>query len=172
MTVPKRQGAMARPPGVARSLSVVLGLALAATSACQTGSSDEKACTEIGCLDGLSVSFVHEAWKQGRYRFEIDLDDMSVVCRTELPLAVNTEGSCSDERVLLELSGAALPADQHAITGLTVMGGLHPRAVSIMVIFDHEEVGTVSLSPEYARVAPNGEECGPVCLQANATFAF
>jgi hypothetical protein len=47
----------------------------------------------------------------------------------------------------------------------------HPRQVDVTVTRDGRAIGSSHLEPHYERVAPNGEECGPICFQTNATIA-
>jgi hypothetical protein len=46
-----------------------------------------QACTLIGCADGLAVALESGSeWPDGTYRFEIQADDVHVMCRASLPV--------------------------------------------------------------------------------------
>jgi hypothetical protein len=51
------------------------------------GSEPPQACTLIGCADGLAVALESGSeWPDGTYRFEIQVDDVHVICRASLPV--------------------------------------------------------------------------------------
>lgn len=50
-------------------------------------SEPQQACTLIGCADGLAVALQSASeWPDGTYRFEIQADDVHVMCRASLPV--------------------------------------------------------------------------------------
>jgi hypothetical protein len=156
---------MSRRSTVLRS-SPVLPLALLLT-ACP----DTTECTLIGCLSGVTVDFAEPLQAQGAYTFSVDLDGDVVTCVATLPLTEEAGDGCDDERVMLWESGSALAESEHELPGMDINGEA-VEAVVISVALDGVALGSASFSPEYSRVAPNGEECGPVCDVAGVTVDF
>lgn len=129
----------------------------------------ERACTQIGCVDGLhfTVDPAHE-WKSGQYEIQLALDLKTVKCRGELPLHPCANGPtfwCDDRSVTVIESGCALPDDSHAIGGIMVRDD--PRKVIVRLTRNDRPMVTRTLSPKYSISRPNGPGCGPVCRGAS-----
>jgi len=113
-----------------RNLGKALGYAAAAMMAACSASGDSRrgpiaggsdpirACTLIGCEDGLTVTLeAPGAWLEGRYVFEIQTDDVHVTCRGSLPVPSCTAGAPPSRSVVCDRvgvvqiveSGCALP---------------------------------------------------------------
>jgi pimeloyl-ACP methyl ester carboxylesterase len=166
-------GAVLRSIALARR-STTRGVLVAASLALGACGSDKqtngmRACTEIGCVDGLSLPFSRPFREPGSYRLTLELDGASVTCQATLPFAGCTGGgSCSAPQVLLEQSGCALPSSEHTLTGLRITST--PANVRVRVDRDGAPVATGDFSPTYTRSQPNGEGCPPICQQASATL--
>jgi len=154
-------------------LATAATAALVCAGGC-SGSSDSRsprACTEIGCSDGLAVEFSRPLREAGSYAVTLDLDGERISCQSALPFASCSGGSpCSSTKVILEQSGCALPPNAHEIIGLRVTSVA--RTVSLRIERDGSEIASQSFTPSYVRAAPNGEGCGPICEQASATLAI
>jgi len=139
-------------------------------SACSSGDgSGPRACTTIGCVNGLSVDFSAPLRERGAYRITLELDGRQVTCEATLPFAsCGAEGGCSSSEVILMRSGCALPAEAHELTGVQVMST--PAAARIAIERDGNAVAEEELTPSYVQAQPNGEGCGPTCEQANASL--
>lgn len=126
-------------------------------------------CTAIGCEDGLNIQF--SVSQPGIYLFNIVADDLQVSCSATLPLpSCDSPGStCGDPRVQLGASGCALEPSAHSLEGLSLLG-MQPAQVTVIAIRDGEQLAAETFTPAYQMLAPNGEECGPICM--NATVAL
>jgi hypothetical protein len=152
--------------GAMRTMSLVL--LASALGAC----SSDKVCTTIGCVDGFSLSFGAGAKTAGSYVIDLDADGKKVRCEAKLPLppCEQAQTSCNDPSVSLELSGCALDASEHAISGLRVSG--KPAKVVVSVNRDNLQLLTEEFTPAYTTSTPNGADCPPVCTQASASLTI
>lgn len=131
---------------------------------------EPKACSEIGCTNGLDLELVRPSpWPAGRYRVTLSVDGKSARCEGALPLRPCGDGpsfQCDDPSLTLSESGCALPASEHAI------GGLHSTAtegseVSLLIEHDGSIQATAKLHPAFQTEQPNGAGCEPVCQSAS-----
>ncbi|UQA62862.1 hypothetical protein [Polyangium aurulentum] len=130
----------------------------------------DRVCTEIGCLNGLSVDLQSAGgWKPGKYRFEFDFDGTATTCEATLPLRACDAGpsvTCSPNgAVTIGESGCALPPEQHGFSGFNVEG--MPRSVKVRITRDGATLAEATSTPSYRKVQPNGEGCPPVCQQGH-----
>lgn len=171
-----------------RSLALVVGFVatLALASACggtttqQPGSSGAsgssgnasgggRACTEIGCENGVRVDFSYR--DAGTYVFDVTVDGTNVTCKATLPLPKQPPTACDRADVLLGLVGSMLPADQQSIGGLiflsTTANSIHIRATR-----DGAALGEKTFAPPYVTApGPNGPGCEPhECKLAKVSF--
>lgn len=134
------------------------------------GDTGGQACTEIGCTDGLGIGFSFT--EPGAYAFQIVADGATITCSATLPLppCEQAGATCSSPQAVLSASGCALPESQHSLEGL-MLDGQHPASVEVVVERDGAELVRRTFTPQYQRVAPNGEACGPICHQASVQLA-
>jgi len=167
------------PPSLqlARASLPTLLLALALASCSQAGSESRspgaaQACTEIGCLNGLHLTWAQGSWKPGAYTIEVTLDGTKVTCEGQLPLPACASGAgfhCSPGALVrLGESGCALPPEQHGLAGIDIE--TMPAHVRVAVRRGGDEVGAQELTPQYRESRPNGPDCEPVCRQASGTL--
>ena len=125
----------------------------------------------MACSDGLNVAF--SVNQPGTYSFNLVADGEATTCGATLPLPPCDQqaGGCSRQNVTLGLSGCALPSAEHSLEGITLTG-VHPTSMEVFVSRDGEEIAHQTFTPTYATVAPNGEECGPVCSQATVDLTM
>jgi hypothetical protein len=127
-------------------------------------------CTAIGCGFPFQVDFSKASpWRSGNFRVEVETDGVKAACEAQLPfascaVAIPCEGPAEWR---LGLSGCALPADSHAISGLT-FNTTRPTSVRVSVFHDGRAIGTGSFSPAYVTSRPNGGNCDPECRTAPA----
>jgi hypothetical protein len=129
-----------------------------------------RACTEIGCADGLTIDWESAGgWKPGRYRFEFEIDGAATTCEATLPLRPCDAGpsvTCgTNGAVMIGESGCALPPDGHGFSGVTIAG--FPRSLKLRIVRDGQTLAEQTSAPSYRKVQPNGEGCPPVCQQAH-----
>jgi hypothetical protein len=129
-----------------------------------------RACTEIGCIDGLHVTLSPaESWPAGAYAFEIRTDAGSTSCRGSLPLPpCGTPAlTCTGQPIQIGESGCALPHAAHGFSTITFSTA--PKQVHVRITRDDQPVVERELQPVYRRVQPNGAGCDPVCTTASET---
>lgn len=133
------------------------------------GVAEERACTEMGCTDGLMLNVDPDyQWKWGFYEFSFLMEGRSVSCKGQLPLKKCEDGPsfrCSSDIVQIGESGCALPESAHGISMIQINDA--PRRLLIRVKRGGENVITRTLTPEYHESVPNGPGCGPVCTSAS-----
>lgn len=132
-------------------------------------------CTDIGCTDGVDITFLAQRWKLGAYRFHLDTGDHVVDCTGKLPLAPCSSGPsvrCVDGKtgkavtsVTIGESGCALGANAQGFSGLHI--GATPATVTLQITRDDVTVGADVFAVKYQTTQPNGPECEPVCRQAS-----
>ncbi len=129
----------------------------------------EKACTEIGCVNGLMLRGDYDReWKNGNYHFEIVLDNRHVNCYGELPLKPCGEQSlsCNSDLVTITESGCALPKSDHGFGDIHISDD--PRKVMVRITHNNRPILTRTIvRVEYLESRPNGPGCGPVCHSAS-----
>jgi len=124
------------------------------------------ACTEIGCGVAFSVQFQKSGtWLSGHYRVHVRLDGRTVECAADVPLSCDAAPACDDPGVSLQLSGCALPAASHAITGVDILTDT-PAEVSVEVLDESGSLASGTWHPSYLTSQPNGPECSPECRTA------
>ncbi len=131
----------------------------------------QQACTQIGCMDGLTISVpLDYEWKPGAYTFDFLLDGRAVTCTGTLPLkSCETHSiSCSAEGVMIMESGCAMPAQTHGFGD--IMLGSGPRQVVLTIRHNRTQIARGNWTPKYTTLSPNGPACGPVCKQANVSL--
>jgi hypothetical protein len=121
-------------------------------------------CTEIGCIDGLSVTFAPALMGKGTYRFDVTVDGTPYSCDATIPLEGSSTVCGADNVVSIFLSGTELDPSKQSLPGLHVEGT--PKSVQIQVHRDKALVADADLSPKYQEVQPNGPHCPPTCHSA------
>jgi len=148
--------------------------ALVLTLACSADTDAPlKACTLIGCVDGLTVDLEPASgWPAGSYRFTIDADATRVTCSGSLPLPSCAAGralTCDTPGVVtITESGCALPAGAQGFPQIGFDSKLQPRRVVINITRNDALIGRAELAPEFRTSEPNGPGCPPTCHQAHA----
>lgn len=104
-------------------------------------------------------------WPAGHYSVNVTLDARSIECSADVPLRCDAPIACPDPDVSLQLSGCALPASNHAITGVDVLRGT-PAHVAVEVRSASGVIANASWQPKYQNSSPNGEQCEPKCTGA------
>jgi hypothetical protein len=152
------------------------------------GSAPPQACTLVGCADGLAVALESgSTWPDGTYRFEIEADDVHVMCRAALPVPPcngSTEippissVACDPSGVVqIVESGCAL---RHLAASPVTEGfpailfdpRLRPQRVEIAVSWNGKLVGHKQFAPRFEKLQPNGPACPPTCDVARSTMAL
>lgn len=149
-------------------LLVTLLPACATTSPPAPGSG---ACTTLGCVNGYSIDLSASSWPAGKYEIDLLVDGKAGKCEAQLPLTEGARASCTLPEVRLELSGSALPPQQHAIAGL--VWSSQPAKIEVTVKVNGTTLGKpASLTPSYKKMQPNGPDCEPTCTGARDTLTL
>jgi hypothetical protein len=139
-----------------------------------SGEFDNRACTEIGCENGLTVHVTPAArWPHGAYRFVVEADGMSVTCSGSLPLSdcATRALACDREGVVtITESGCALPPNEHALGDLHLPGA--PASVTVEIFRDEGTIARETFAPTYRTIQPNGPGCEPTCTQARVDLTL
>ena len=169
--------------GMARFPRFVLAMVTPVAVACSTATSVDpprvdppRACTLIGCEDGLKVDLAPDSgWPQGDYRFVIESDAVRVTCRGSLPLPSCAAGRalvCEPAVVTIVESGCALPASAHGFAQISFDPTMRPARVRVSIArgrgASEAEVAAAEIAPEYRTLQPNGPGCPPTCTQARS----
>ena len=121
-------------------------------------------CTEMGCIDGLSVTFDPPLMGKGTYTFDVTVDGAAYSCDATIPLEGSSTVCGTGGVVSIFLSGTELDPSQQSLPGLHVEGT--PKSVQIQVHRDKALVADADLSPKYQELQPNGPDCPPTCHSA------
>ncbi len=148
---------------------LILASLLLPLTACGDKDEGPLDCTQIGCTDGLEIEVSPTFSTQAEYGAVIVADGETITCTAVLPLPSDGGSSCDAEGVWWGTSGSALDESEHMLLGWYLPSG--PAEVSISVTRDGEEVLSAELVPEYEELAPNGEDCGPICTWAMETVS-
>lgn len=139
------------------------------------GSGSDRVCTEIGCIQGLTIALEKATpWPAGNYAFVFDLDGAAVTCKGALPLKACDAGAslvCDPAgKVQIGESGCALAPEAQGFSDIHVAEA--PRAVALKISRDDQPVHEAKLAPVYRTTRPNGEGCEPVCNSAGERVAL
>ncbi len=139
----------------------------------QPSFAQDRACTMIGCVDGLILSMdPAPKWEPGHYDLSITLDGREVQCTGDLPLKPCEEGlsfQCSSGGVQIMEGGCALPRDQHGLGDIMIDGA--PRNVSVRLARNGQVLVALNkIAPSYQVSRPNGPGCEPVCRSATESL--
>ena len=152
----------------------LLGVAIVALLGCggdgTANSSGPQACTEIGCGPSFEVSFSRTSWPAGVVNIVVVADGTTTNCSVTLPFASCenlVQCDVANTAFLVETSGCALPAAEHAVSGL-LWSTNGPNQVTVTVSQDGTMLGSKSFQPTYTTSEPNGAGCPPVCTQSTS----
>ena len=162
-----------------KTKSILIAVVLAFLCACKPASQPEapppqRACTEIGCMNGLNVRVEKPTpWPAGDYEFVFDLDGTAVTCKGALPLPPCERSPalvCDPAgRVQVTESGCALPAEQHGWGDVQIEG--EPAHAKVTIRHAGAVLHEADLQPEYRTLQPNGPDCEPTCRSASVSIA-
>ncbi len=178
---------LARNPRV-RVLSFVLA-AVAPATACVPGASNSpgiggKNCTEIGCLDGFTLTLRTSdgSFPVGEHTIEVTVGDAVASCTLRFPGTTNGDnsafGTCSASlganvlaktMCMTTTTGQAVSQSCRPITGqffeqITVQGT--PTQLRVVQRLGETVLLDRFFGPNYKSSEPNGPGCGPACRQA------
>lgn len=109
-------------------------------------------CTEVGCDDQASISIRGIEANQS-YAVEIETDDGTIQCTIDTSDEMRI--TCDDNNLFY---GSQMDTAYIYLTGT-------PDRVAITVRQNGTVITQDEVRPDYDQVAPNGEACGPICMQ-------
>ena len=127
-------------------------------------------CTEIGCVDGLSLALDPPLAGEGSYTITV-VDDLGQTgtCVLTIPFGTATTDGCDNPEVLSATSsGTMLEPVAQEIPDLSMP--YVPVTATVTILKDGVEVVTASLSPVAIISQPNGPECLPTCETASESI--
>lgn len=129
----------------------------------------QQACTEIGCLNGLTLTVdPARKWERGQYDLFFMIDGRQITCRGELPLhdcEHSPTFTCNRPGVTITESGCALPQSQQSVGDIHIEGD--PRKILVRITRNYKPLLTRTIAAQYNESRPNGPGCGPVCKSAS-----
>jgi hypothetical protein len=129
--------------------------------------SEPRACTAIGCVNGLRVEFQKiSGWQPGKYEFKTNIDGAAQSCTVTLPFpSCNLPNPCKSDDVIVEQSGCALPSSEHLVSGISTTK-TNFKELAVEVLRDGNSIGKQSFRPTFTTSQPNGVGCEPTCSSA------
>jgi hypothetical protein len=152
---------------------VMLLIIIAALLLVASPAQAQQACTEMGCMNGLTIDVpLDYRWQPGAYVFDFNLDGKAVRCTGSLPLKSCDQPSitCSAEGVMIMESGCALPKNGHGFGMITIDSS--PASASIKITRSGQMIAQNSWKPAYQITRPNGPRCEPTCRQATVSLTL
>lgn len=147
-------------------------LALCAVIFLPAPSFAQQACTEIGCVNGLTISMGQMTWPKGHYTIQFLINNKSPVeCKGVLPLKPCAEGPsfhCNVTGVTIGESGCALPEKAHGLSDIRIAAVV--GKVVMTITKDMKPFMIRTFKPEYVTSRPNGPQCEPVCTSATVSL--
>jgi hypothetical protein len=157
-----------------RSVAVSVALlALAAAFGCDVGES----CTEIGCMDGWSLTVREADGSVPAHTVELDIDGAHIACPA---VSLDARFATCADLVTIQLVDEVVCEERTSSNGdrsqVCTPTGRFEQMVSVNatpteVVVMLREGDTVtderSFEPRYETTQPNGPDCGPTCHQAS-----
>jgi hypothetical protein len=134
-------------------------------------------CTQIGCMDGLTLTTPiqyagQNIWKPGHYRFDFVINGQKEHCTGVLPLKPCDYPSltCTSSAIMITESGCALPAEAQGFGDISLP--VDTETLSLTITRDGHIISEGSWKPAYKISQPNGPQCEPICKQASYPLEF
>lgn len=134
-------------------------------------------CTNAGCFSGVTITTGSAGLlPEGEYRVAVLLDGVAHSCTSPIPWLSDFTMRCEPDAAGVTLSfGEWRPTFIPPGTmprGLAIeITNRTPQRIELEITRDGNVVAAESFTPEYTEFAPNGEECGPVCRNAELEAA-
>ena len=124
------------------------------------------ACTEIGCVGSLELTF-DTPTEDGAYTVEVDLGDRVETCAF-------TTVALSDTGSPLEGDCATTIADGTITLALwTLSGAEQPEDIHVALLQDAVVLDETTVRPAWSEpLYPNGKRCGGACVGGTAAVTF
>lgn len=151
----------------ARVACFILGIGIGAQGC------EARSCTDAGCASGVSIAVGSaQPLPTGLYTVTVLLDGVATTCRRTLPETNDPTTPCDSRDMTFYFgeSFAALPPGS-VISDLYIEISGTPRRIELEIAHDESVVSSESFTPEYVTHAPNGEDCPPVCQNADLEAA-
>jgi len=152
----------------AQSAWVSIAVCLAVLASCEEA---DQSCTAADCSDGFGVFLVaDEPLREGSYEVEVTMDGGPETCSFVVTGGPSAEEPvCSDStrlRAFASTHDSGAPPDPDAPNAIVVDVFVASTTAVLEVRHDAAPLFEQTFRPTYQTVAPNGPECGPVCMLA------
>lgn len=147
---------------------LVVSLPLVIFAGCEP-SDDEVRCGLVWCTDRVRLDFPENIPEEGEWRFRITVDERAATCTVTLPERGLERGSCDEPQFDITYKSASGGGDLFP-SGIRVPG--NPTTVVVTVEAPSRASFIQSLQPSYKEFAPNGRECGPICMEGSGTLVL
>ncbi|MFO0744325.1 MAG: hypothetical protein U1F43_01455 [Myxococcota bacterium] len=119
-------------------------------------------CTDIGCVNSLSLTVTHGdgAWAAGSYAITVDVAGTPVTFQCAV---AGGESRCDPPASAPPGLSVEPVLASGAVEAFAVKVESAPRRVQLEVAPDGAAALTKTVSPTYTHSRPNGPDCGPVC---------
>ena len=134
-----------------------------------------KICTDVGCLDILSLAFDPPISYPGNYVFQFSYANGSRTCEYHLP--TDDKESCGNDISIKTKKIDPLELRMNPIKQIHEMVLLlTPETFDLNITRDGKKILHQTYSPTYSQYRPNGNDCPPTCksgqqqIQISKTF--
>lgn len=124
-------------------------------------------CTEVGCVDGLSIDFDPPLRGEGTYLLTAtDGDGVAATCQLTIPFDSNPADGCDRPDLFsITASGTKLSIEDQEIPNAQYL--VVPDLLTLTLTVDDHVEKAVTLTPQSETIMPNGPDCPPVCEVAS-----
>jgi hypothetical protein len=164
---------------------LALGLAVLA-SGCEVFT---HSCTEIGCLDGVTLELTPGGgtFADGNYTLELIAETTRSACRFAIPDSTPSQGTvgtvdcdlgldafiqqaaeCTEMRTADAVSESCRPLPGQFTLNAQLQAT--PETLAVRLVRDGVSLVEQTLTPAYETSRPNGPDCDPECRQAQVSL--
>ena len=123
---------------------------------------EQKICTEVGCLDILTLEFDPPISSLGSYVFQFSHSNGSRTCTYHLP--TDDKDFCGNDIFIVKKDTNHHESKTNVIQPIFGMEiSMAPKTFTLNIIRDGKNILTQTHSPIYSEYSPNGEGCPPTC---------
>ena len=123
---------------------------------------EQKICTEVGCLDILTLEFDPPISSLGNYVFQFSYSNGSRTCTYHLPTDDND--SCGNDIFIVKKDTNHQEPKTNFIQPISGMEiSMAPKTFTLNITRDGKKILTQTHSPIYSEYSPNGADCPPTC---------
>lgn len=125
-------------------------------------------CTDMGCMDSLTLNLPSAGLDEGVWQFDFASGDSNWSCTFTIPVDPEQPGSCSDPwEAGFEREESDEPYLERAVVGIRIWKA--PKVLSVVVRHQDATVLTTDIRPSYEpfEVDNGGGSCNVTCRTAS-----